>query len=233
MKRYEHIFFDLDHTLWDFERNSEQALQLIFGEIWPNGTPFNPENFIARYKEVNSLFWDMYNQGTMTKSVLRVKRFSETLSLFGIEDELTASLMDEAYLDLSPRQPMVVDGAMDVLEHLKSKGKQLHIITNGFYEVQEIKMRESGLAPFFEHIIISEVVGVNKPDPKVFLFAMQKAGVNPGETVMVGDNLEADIIGARGAGMDQVFFNPKPLVHSEEVTFEIRHLTEIKDIIPV
>lgn len=231
MNKYQHIFFDLDHTLWDFETNSKQALKKIFEEqqLADKGVPAF-ENFHAKYLPINDRYWALYHQGFVPKEKLRLGRFYDTLKAFGIENETMAETMAASYLSISPQMTVLFADAMEVLEYLQSKYK-LHLITNGFTEAQWLKIENSGLKPFFEHIIISEEVGTQKPDRAIFEIAMQRAGTTPNYCVMIGDNFNTDIAGARNAGMDQIYFNPHKKRRREPVTHEIFSLIELKQII--
>ncbi len=231
MKIYKHIFFDLDHTLWDFETNSKQALFQIYSEqkLIERGVPVF-DNFYNRYVPINDRYWARYHNQIVSKEKLRLGRFYDTLKEFGIIDEALAETMAQSYLDLSPRMTALFADAVDVLKYLQSK-YTLHLITNGFAEVQWIKIENSGLKPFFEHIIVSEEVGTQKPDKAIFEIAMERAKTNAAESIMIGDNYNTDIVGARNAGMDQIFFNPKKNRKREPVTFEITTLVELKEIL--
>lgn len=231
MNKYEHIFFDLDHTLWDFETNSKQALKRIFEEqqLAGKGVP-TFESFHAKYLPINDRYWALYHQGFVPKEKLRLGRFYDTLKTFGIENEPLAEKMAADYLAISPQMTALFEGAVDVLEYLQGKYK-LHLITNGFAEAQWLKIENSGLKPFFEHIIISEEVGTQKPDKAIFEIAIQRANTTVSRCVMIGDNFNTDIAGARNAGMDQIYFNPNKKRRREPVTYEIFSLIELKQII--
>jgi putative hydrolase of the HAD superfamily len=229
--KYKHIFFDLDHTLWDFETNSVNALKQIFADekLQQQGVPIF-ENFYNRYKKINDRFWARYHNGYATKEQLRVGRFLDTLAEFGIKDAAMAERMAQSYLDLSPRQTTLFPDTIQVLSYLQGKYK-LHLITNGFAEVQWIKLELSGLRPFFEHIIISEEVGTQKPDKQIFEIAMQRANTTPDACIMIGDNFNTDIAGAKNAGIDQIYFNPKNERVREPATFVINELKELMRIL--
>ena len=231
MKRYQHIFFDLDHTLWDFETNSNLALQQIFdeNELSNKGiTSF--EKFHEKYVPINDRYWARYHNGIVNKAQVRHGRFYDTLLQFGVKDTELAEKMAESYVTLSPRMTALFPNAVEVLNYLQQKYK-LHLITNGFAEVQWIKLEHSGLRAFFEHIIISEEVGTQKPDKEIFEIAMQRAGTTADACIMIGDNYNTDIQGAKSAGIDQVFFNPGKNRKREPVTYEITTLMELKGIL--
>jgi len=208
-KRYDHIFFDLDHTLWDFDSNSRETLLEIFHEFELKTRGFAHFNhFIDTYEHINDRFWSQYRKGKVTKEELRIGRFLETLSTAGKADEALAFDMSFYYLEKSPTKPHLLPGAIKVLDHLKGKCG-LHLITNGFKEVQYIKLQHCGLAPYFDNVIISEEVGFQKPHEGIFKLALERANTTADKAVMIGDSFEADILGAHRAGMDTIFFSPE------------------------
>jgi len=232
MATYKHLFFDLDHTLWDFERNSTMALE----QIWKSGLSKHLEHvpfahFMDSYTEVNEHWWGLYRKEQVSKEELRVGRFADSMKRFGLVDYALADQVATSYLELGPYMKHLHEGAIDLLQDLQEKDFQMHIITNGFEEVQHIKLRESGLRNFFKEIITSEAAGAKKPNPSIFHFAMQKSGAVMRESLMIGDSLGSDILGAQGVGMDQVFFNPKAEIHDVDPTYEIQRLSEIRGIL--
>lgn len=231
MKRYKHIFFDLDHTLWDFETNSIEALRQMYEteKLIERGVPVF-ENFHNRYKKINDRYWARYHHGHVTKAQLRVGRFADALAEFGLKDLELAERMAAGYLEISPRLKALFPDTVEVLQYLQGK-YAMHLITNGFAEVQWIKIENSGLKPFFEHIIISEEVGTQKPDKAIFELLIQRAGTHKDDCIMIGDNFNTDIVGAKNAGIDQVYFNPRKERVKEPVTHVITSLTELKGIL--
>jgi len=229
--KYKHIFFDLDHTLWDFATNSKLALKQIFDEnLLPERGISAFEKFYDKYVPINDRYWARYHNGIVTKEQLRSGRFYDALKEFGVKDTGLAEIMAESYLAISPQMTTLFPDAVEVLQYLQGKYK-LHLITNGFAEVQWIKIERSGLKPFFEHIIISEEVGTQKPDKAIFEIAMNRASTHAEECIMIGDNYNTDIVGAQNAGMDQVFFNPTRNRKKQPVTYEIKTLIELKKIL--
>ena len=227
--KYRHIFWDLDHTLWDFDRNSRIALEELFTEKELKdklGTDFS--DFHATYKRFNDWLWEKYRHGLVTKAELRVNRFLNTLKHYHYEDRSLAKWMEEEYLKRSPYMPHLMPGALEVLDYARSK-YEMHIITNGFEEVQHIKMEKSGLGPYFREIITSESVGVRKPDPYIFKYSMRKAGAEPQNSLMIGDNWDADVMGAKTSGIDQVYFNPGQKETSVKPTHVIERLVDLMD----
>lgn len=227
IKKYKHIFFDLDHTLWDFHTNSSLALQHLFVQHELEARlRVTSQVFLDTYVRVNDEMWDKYRKGNIDKSTLRKERFKQTLSHFGHNDPELGERLDTEYLEVSPHQTALIPGTIEVLEYLAPR-YQLHILTNGFTEIQNIKLTKSGLKNYFRHIITSESIGVNKPHAPVFVESLKRTGATRNESLMVGDNLAADILGAKNSGIDQVYFNPGSVPHKEKVTFEIRELKEL------
>lgn len=232
MSERQHIFFDLDHTLWDFETNSRHALREVFETLnlqQKGVTSFDA--FISIYETENERAWKLYRNGEMKKEVLRTIRFQNALAKFEINDDDLNEQMAAHYLRLSPYKTALVPGTMELLEYLKIKGYPLHILTNGFEEVQGIKMKESGLSPFFDHVITSEFIGVRKPHPRAFLGSAKHVGADVTKAFMIGDNLEADVLGAKNVGMSEVFFNPSNVNHEHDLKYEIQNLLDLKAIL--
>lgn len=229
MSKYKHIFFDLDGTLWDIHRNAELTLRQMFVQFEIDETLF--ESFNKAYLKHNAKVWAMYREGTMTKEELRTARFSRSMDDIGFAyNNDWMERFAAAFVDQCPRQPHVIPGALEILNYLQGK-YTMHIITNGFKEIQGIKMDGSGLSPFFVHNINSEDVGVRKPNPKIFEYAFALAGTNAEESLMIGDDWEADILGARGVGMDQVFLKFNDHRHNVQPTFTITELIQLKNIL--
>ncbi len=226
-KKYLHLFFDLDRTLWDFDKSAYQT----FCDMYENhglsqkNIP-DVDVFFKTYNQVNELLWDQYRAGTLTKEILRDLRFQQTLMKFGVDNAKLAERLSDYYLYHSPRNVHLFPQASEVLAVLQ-KEYQLHMITNGFEEVQHIKLSTSGLGKYFETIVTSEEAGVKKPDPKIFHFALNKAGASAADSLMIGDDLEVDVLGAKAVGIDQVYFNPEKAKHNSQPTYEIVALIEL------
>lgn len=231
MKDIQHVFFDLDRTLWDFETNSHQTLCELFDEyLLTEKLGVEADDFIHEYKRINEIFWEDYRNGMIQKEELRYARFEAALRFFGHEDKALAAEIGEHYIWRSPRKTGLVEGAIDVLEYLKPK-YQLHIITNGFEEVQHLKMTGSGLDPYFKHQITSESAGAKKPSPVIFDHAMRLTGSVPENSVMIGDHLEADVIGALQANWQAVYYEPsEPRLEGTDY-HHIHHLLELKALL--
>ena len=226
-----HIFFDLDRTLWDFETNSHEELVNLYHvyKLHQRGISLQNE-FIKVYKKINHHCWEDYRKNLITKEKLRSERFMKTLLHFGIDDKKLANELGDDYVHNSPNRTILIDGAIDLLEALKDHF-HMHIITNGFEEVQWVKLRNSKLLPYFKEVITSEAVGVKKPDPKIFQFAVEKANATVVESVMIGDDLKTDIIGAIQIGMKCIYYNPHGNVNKYPVWREVKSLLKIKEIL--
>ena len=228
MKTYRHIFFDLDDTLWDFKRNSAEALEELYHKFNLKAAGISsPEYFIKVYQDRNIMMWEQYRLGAIDKETLRSKRFELTFWDMGIDSSFVPKEMPEYYLSVLASKHYLYPYAIETLEYLNEK-YHLHIITNGFSEVQHIKLSSSRIDKFFRQLIISDEIGVKKPDVKIFRHALDKANARAEESIMIGDGLDVDIVGARNAGIDQVFFNPDSKEHDYEVTYEIKSLDELK-----
>ena len=230
-KTYKHIFFDLDRTLWDFDAAAEVAFEKIYEKynLKNLGIP-SAHEFHEVYHPLNEQLWVLYRADKITKDELNRTRFLKPLEHYGIHDVELADHLSEDYVYWSPRIVRLVPGTMELLDYLKPK-YHLHLITNGFQEVQHTKLSGSGMEPYFETLTVSEEVGVKKPNPEIFRYALQKAGATAEESLMIGDEMAVDIDGARAAGMDQILFNPSGQKVEGERTFEVSNLKEIVKLI--
>ncbi len=221
------IFFDLDHTLWDFDRNSGLAFVKIFEK---NNLSINYNEFLEVYSPINFQQWKWYREERITKAQLRYGRFKKTFNKMGISvtDDVIDKLSSD-YIECLPENNHLFEGTIELLDYLSPRYK-MHIITNGFQEVQTTKMNRSGLAPYFETMTTSESVGVKKPNKKIFHYAMNKAGVTPENCIMVGDTYEADIVGALKVGMDAICFNYHKLNLPKEIKV-IDQITHLKSFL--
>jgi putative hydrolase of the HAD superfamily len=202
--KIKHIFFDLDHTLWDFEANSNIAFKTIFQK---HDVGIDLQKFLNYYRSINQNYWRLYRDEKITKEELRVGRLKDTFIKikYSFDNELIDNLSIE-YIEVLPNNNRLFEGTHEILEHLYPKYK-LHIITNGFNEVQYKKLQNSGLSKYFDKVITSEDAGVKKPNPKIFKYALQIAEATSKESIMIGDNWEADIMGAINNGFDAIYFN--------------------------
>jgi len=218
------VFFDLDHTLWDFEKNSALTFKKI---LTKNEIPVNLAGFLEVYIPANLAFWKLYREEKITKEELRYQRLKSVFDKLGlsIADAMINTLSEEYILYLSSYNHLFPN-TIEILEYLKPNYK-LHIITNGFEEIQAKKLRNSKIDGYFDHIINSEMAGVKKPNPIIFELALSKANTNSRNSLMIGDSLEADILGARDSGFHTLHFN----AHNEpyhDICPIIENLGEIK-----
>ncbi len=231
MNNYKHVFFDLDRTLWDLETNSRFALYEIYTDLKLTQLGVSDfDLFFQNYRKINDRLWDEYRRGIIEKESLRYQRFVEALIFWGIDDISLAEKMGDAYINSAPKRTALIANTLTVLDYLKPK-YQLHIITNGFDEVQHLKMETSGLKPYFSAIITSENANFKKPDSRIFAFAMHLTGAKRTDSIMIGDSLELDVLGAKKFGMDQVFFNPEKINHKYKITHDIENLSQLLKIL--
>jgi putative hydrolase of the HAD superfamily len=230
VKKYKHIFFDLDRTLWDFDKNSRKVLNDIFINFKLNEFIESKSCFNNKYYEINDQLWSEYREDKITKEDLRWKRFADTLMYFKINNKELSVQIGDYYVTHSPRQTLLFPYTKEVLDYL-SKRYQIHIITNGFEEVQYIKLKESGIINYFKKIILSEKVGVKKPHPFIFKKALKLTGATPKNSIMIGDDLYADIYGAQRVNMDHVYFNFHKMEHDKNIQHEISCLKELYAIL--
>jgi len=222
-----HIFFDLDHTLWDFETNSSKTFSFILKK---NELEINFNDFIEVYKPINHKYWKLFREDKVSKEDLRYFRLKEAFDAINYKasDEIIHTLSEE-YITFLSQHNTLFNNAIEVLEYLKEK-YIMHIITNGFEEVQFKKLKNSNLLPFFDKIITSEKVGVKKPNPKIFQYAMDISGASSNESIMIGDNFEADILGAINVGMQAIFCEFNGEVATQEVP-TVYNLMELKNFL--
>ncbi|GMN07599.1 YjjG family noncanonical pyrimidine nucleotidase [Croceitalea sp. MTPC5] len=221
------IFFDLDHTLWDFEKNSALTFQEIFNT---NQIDVPLSEFLEVYVPTNLAYWKLYREERVTKSELcyeRLRKTFDTINMLVSDEQI--HLLSEAYIKCLSSFNHVFPGTFEILDYLRDNYR-LHIITNGFEEVQEKKMIQSNIRHYFDVIVNSEMAGVKKPNPKIFKMALNQARVSPDKALMIGDSLEADILGAKNVGIHVIHFNS----HQEpkhEICEIIDHLDEIKSFL--
>ena len=197
------LFFDLDHTLWDFEKNSALTFEQLLADY---NIPVDLPDFLNIYVPLNLEYWKAFREQRMDKETLRYRRIKDTFDRlqFSIDDDMVYTLAD-AYIQNLPEYNHLFPGVIEVLDKLKEQ-YSLHIITNGFREVQRFKMRNAGLTSYFNTVTDSESVGVKKPNPLIFQKALTDANCDPANSVMIGDSHEADILGALQVGMHTIHF---------------------------
>lgn len=236
------LFFDLDRTLWDFDRNSREALEDIFLEL---ARPILPkvitvEAFIAIYEVENERCWKAYREGALTQQELRPLRFKRSVEKLGIStfdgmDQL-AEAMGEAYVKRAPYRTALCDGAKEVCEALHSRGHRMFILTNGFEEVQHIKMQNSGLSPYFLQVLTSDALGFKKPKADAFAASIAMTNSSSSNAIMIGDDMECDVLGALNSGWKAIHYDPhgmedgKPKAEGEVRFDSIANLRELLDM---
>lgn len=231
-KKYTDIFFDLDHTLWDFDTNAKESLQEVYKSFGiENKTTASFSDFYTIYLRHNAILWDRYHKGFISSDDLKWKRMWRALLDLKLADEHLAKQMSAEFLEILPRKKLLFDYTIEILEYLITKKYNIHLITNGFEKTQWSKITNSELTKYFTHVITSEGSGYVKPSKEIFEFAINLAGVNMENSIMIGDNQDADIQGAINAGMDSVFVNHIKADLILEPTYTIHHLRELENIL--
>jgi YjjG family noncanonical pyrimidine nucleotidase len=224
---YKHLFFDLDHTLWDHNTNSKLALEEVYQHFNLHALGISSSHqFYLTFNHINHQLWDLYEQGTIAQPALRHQRFRMIFSELGCYDYSLCDEISDSYINISVKKPNLLPNAKPVLDYLFPK-YPLHIITNGFIEVQNIKMTSGGIKHYFREIVTSQNSGYKKPDVGIFEYALDLVGAKASECLMIGDSFQSDIVGATKAGIDTVFFNPDG--RKQELTLKPKH--EVKDLI--
>jgi putative hydrolase of the HAD superfamily len=226
-KIYKHIFFDLDHTIWDFDKNAEETLHELYNIHKMSDLGLHSaELFIETYTRNNHRLWAEYHTGKITRDELRESRFKKTFIELGVDPNHIPDGFEDEYVKLCPTKTNLFPHAHETLQYLQGQ-YTLHLITNGFKESQDLKIGNTNIGRYFTHIIISEIIGVNKPDKAIFEHALKLAGAQKHESLMIGDSLEADVYGALNFGMDAIYFNPFNLPKPGDVTLQVTHLKEL------
>ena len=234
--KYKHLFFDLDHTLWDFDANARVTLLDLHTTLKLEARGVHDfELFYRNYLAHNLKLWTRYRKGLIRQNELRVKRMRLALLDFKIADDVLAETMSMRFLEMLPTRIALFPHTIEILDYLHKKNYKLHLITNGFEEVQHCKIKNCKINHYFDQVITSEGSNSLKPNKEIFEYALHISKANVHESIMLGDDLEADIIGAHKAGMDQVFINHIDAVHDPvaigfKPTYMVRHLKELEDI---
>ncbi len=231
-KQYEHLFFDLDHTLWDFDTNSEATLRDLYAELkLDEKATVDFDQFHKTYQHHNSIYWDRFRKGYINREELRWRRMWRTLVDYKITDEPLSKKMSDRYLDILPTKTNLFPHCMELLQYCSEKKYPMHLITNGFEATQHLKIKNSGISHFFKEVITSEQAGIMKPHAAIFEYALNKTNTTAEKSIMVGDTLEVDILGALNAGWDTVYFNPA-VPHTPKIkpTYVIQNLGELMKI---
>ena len=227
---YKHVFIDLDDTLWDFHANAKATLEEIYEEkkLYTHFDSF--DHYFILYAKRNLELWEMYGKGEITKEFLNFERFRHPLAHVGADDVVMARQIGTEFLQNLPNKTILIPHATELLDYLYPK-YPLTIISNGFIEVQYKKLRNSNLEHYFAHIVLSEAAKALKPDKKIFEYALKQNNAKASESIMIGDSYDADIIGARNAGIDQIYFNPHRHEKSKEATYKIMNLNEVMKVL--
>ena len=217
MFKYQHILFDLDHTLWDFEKNAAEALTELYAtyQLATLGE-FSIDQFCRTFHKVNYHLWHLHQTGDYDQVRLRTERFKIIFTDLGVPEAKMPTDIADAYLKLCPSKPHVFPYTHDILDYLQAK-YQLHIVTNGFSDVQWIKLDSAGLTNYFKQIVTSDDAGFRKPDPGIFSYVLDRIGAAPADCVMVGDNLDTDIAGAQAVNIDCIY-HIKRLMRPQQIT---------------
>ncbi|QRR03051.1 YjjG family noncanonical pyrimidine nucleotidase [Dyadobacter sandarakinus] len=226
--KYEHLFFDLDHTLWDFDKNSSESLEEIFHSqtLHQHGV-HSCDDFISSFLKINAKLWNDFDTGQIHHTYIRQNRFRLVFESLGLACPDNHLEIGELYLQTLPDKKHLLEGASQVLDYVTAAGYKLHIITNGFNEVQARKLSGSEISHYFEHVITFENAQAKKPDPRIFEYALSVSGAKAGNSLMIGDNWIADVMGAKQAGLDTVYYNPAGLTFDQTPTYDIRKLDEL------
>lgn len=226
--RYKHLFFDLDHTLWDFDTASEKCWRTLYEqfELSGKGLPVF-ETFFADYTRHNDRLWERFRDGQISRQDLRWKRIWYTMVDHKAYQESLAHELSAAYLELLPACSVLMPNAKEVLDYCQER-YSLHLITNGFEETQRLKLANAGIDSYFSELITSEISNSMKPKPEIFQYALDATGALLEESLMIGDALEIDVLGAMNFGMDAVYFNPQKTPHTQKPTYEVAGLSELK-----
>ena len=229
---YKDLFFDLDHTLWDFETNSKETIQELYTTHDLAGLGIvDFEGFYSTYSAHNHRLWDRYTKGFIKQEELRWKRVYLSLLDFKVANEKLAKEMSQTYLEILPNKTHLFPYTIEILDYLKNKEYKMHLITNGFESVQFKKIKNSGIADYFIEVITSEASNSLKPHKDIFEYALKNANATVAESIMIGDNESADIQGGINIGMDTIFVNHIQATPTVPATYTITHLKELENIL--
>jgi len=228
---YKDLFFDLDHTIWDFELNSKETLWELHLKYDLEAKGIDDfDAFYSLYSVHNHRLWDRYTKGFIKQEELRWKRIYLSLLEYKIADEALSKEMSVDYLDILPNKKNLFPYTIEILEYLKSKGYTMHLITNGFETVQFKKIKNSNVADYFTEVITSEASNSLKPNKEIFEYALKASNAKLETSIMIGDNESADIQGAINVGMDSIFVNHLQIQPTVPATHTITHLKELENI---
>lgn len=231
MQQYRNLFIDLDDTLYDFSAASQESFRETYDLLHYDRFFKSFEHFYSIYEPYNLELWHIYGKGQITKEELNKRRYSYPLEVVGVHDQELADTFCREALGRIPTKDKLIDGAKELLEYLRPR-YNLYILSNGFKELQSRKMRTAGIDKYFDALILSEDIGINKPNRELYEYALQKTSSKVEESIMIGDMFETDIVGAANIGMKQIYFNPKKKEnHTFAPTYMVTELLQIKDIL--
>ena len=220
------IFFDLDHTLWDFEKNSALTFEKI---LQKNKIPVDPVEFVQQYSPINYKYWDLFRDDKISQNEMRYGRLIDTFALLNIEiEQAVVEILADEYIQFLPENNHLFDGTLELLDYLKPK-YNLHIITNGFHDLQNYKLKNSNLTPYFKTVTNSESAGVKKPNPIIYEFALRQANAKSESSIMIGDCIHADVFGALNVGMEAILFNEIPQILEDKTIRQVNYLLDLKN----
>ena len=230
LKRYHHLFFDLDHTLWDYERNAGETLVEIYHHFELSRYQPDVKRFCDDFFRINEEMWALFRDNKIKKEELNSSRFSKALPLIASDEQFIEEISDY-FLHHCPQKSHLIEGSRELLDYLKSRGYLLYIVTNGYQKMQLQKMESSSIMNYFTKIFTSENVGSKKPHRDYFAYALKSCNARKTESLVIGDNYEADILGAMNFGIDQVFYNPKNDAVEKKPTYDIKRISELMELL--
>lgn len=231
MKKYKVILFDLDDTLWDCHNNMIETFEDVYKFYKLDNLFKSFSHFMKLYTPNNVELWKQYNNGLIEKDELNIKRFSYPFLEVGYGNKEFILTFMKTYFDIVPKKTKLIDGAKELLDYLSEK-YPLYIISNGFTEMQYLKLASGGINSYFKKVFLSDELGVNKPDKRIFEMALSVVGVSAEDAIMIGDNYDTDILGAMNAGIDQIYYNPKQtMINGAQPTYIVSHLLNVQDIL--
>lgn len=231
MQRYKNLFIDLDDTIYDFSEASRESFRETYDRLHYERYFDSFEHYLSLYEPYNLELWRIYGEGKITKEELNRRRYSHPLECVGVNDRQLADTFCREALGRIPTKGPLMPGALELLEYLRPK-YNMYILSNGFKELQSRKMRTAGIDGYFDALILSEDIGINKPNRELYEYALVRTGSKLNESLMIGDMFDTDIVGAANIGMEQMYYNPKEKKgHAFSPTYEVTHLLQIKEIL--
>lgn len=234
MTHHRNIFIDLDDTIWDFTANSHVSLEIMYRDLDIARIYPDYDAFSSAYYAKNSELWALYHHGKIEKDFLIIERYAHLLRTIGYNDidNRLAQRMNEYYLDTLALQTQLVPYAIELLDYLTQRGYNLYILSNGFIEVQHKKLQSAGIGDYFKRMVLSDEIGINKPDRRLFDYALEVTHSQAADTLMIGDNYDADILGAMQAGWGQIYFDRNHRgITAQEPLHTVHSLKEVMDIL--